>query len=165
MPKIFQKIDKLTNSIVNIVTGDSFDTEVIEVNTTELKKLKGWNFNWFLESQKANTFKLTIKNNTNVIQGLISLIDGDDHIFVNLVEVAPFNYGKNKMYQGVLGNLFAFACKNSFEYGYDGFVAFESKTNLFEHYSKSLNAIKITKTRMAIDTKSANYLVKTYYNK
>lgn len=44
------EIDKLTNSIQNIITGDSFTTEVILVNSiSELKvvlKKNGWQFNW-----------------------------------------------------------------------------------------------------------------------
>jgi len=41
-------IDKLTNSIENIQTGDSFPTEISLLNVSELKaiiKKNGWNFN------------------------------------------------------------------------------------------------------------------------
>lgn len=166
MAKISQTIDRLTNSIVNIVTGDSFDTEVNEVKKSELKNLqKAWKFNWYDEYSKGTVYKLTIKENLNIIQGLICLIDGKDHIFISLLESSPFNFGKNKMYEGVPGNLVAFACKLSFEKGYEGYVAFEPKTNLFDHYSKTLKAVKITSKRMAIDTNAANYLVKTYFKK
>jgi hypothetical protein len=34
-----------------------------------------------------------------------------DHVFMHLVESAPFNKGKTKLYSGVPGNLVAFACK------------------------------------------------------
>jgi hypothetical protein len=43
--------------------------------------------------------------------------DKGDHIFVNLIENAPFNIGKKKLYEGVPGNLFAFACKLSWIMG------------------------------------------------
>jgi len=47
MPKISQQIDKLTNSIVNRITGESFATDVIELKREELKTLKrGWKFDW-----------------------------------------------------------------------------------------------------------------------
>ena len=39
----------------------------------------------------------------------MSFEDKGDHIFINLVENAPFNIGKKKLYEGVPGNLFAFA--------------------------------------------------------
>jgi len=41
------EIDKLTNSIVNTVSGDSFSTEILEVTKTDLKnviKINGWLF-------------------------------------------------------------------------------------------------------------------------
>jgi len=129
MAKISQKIDSLTNSIVNIVTGDSFDTDVTKVEKSELKTLKkAWKFDWYKEFSQGTVFKLTIKDNPNIIQGLMSLIDGKDHVFMRLIESAPFNQGKNKMYEGVPGNLVAYACKLAFDNGYDGYVAFEPKT-------------------------------------
>ena len=53
-----------------------------------------------------------------------------------LIESNIFNRGAKKIYLGVPGNLVAFACKVSFENGYDGYVSFESKTKLKEHYQK-----------------------------
>jgi hypothetical protein len=50
------EIDKLTNSILNTISGDSFPTDVHPVTKADLKnmtKAKGWLFNW------ANEFKLT----------------------------------------------------------------------------------------------------------
>jgi len=41
-------IDKLTNSIENVITGDSFATEISILTTSDLKlitKKKGWLFN------------------------------------------------------------------------------------------------------------------------
>jgi hypothetical protein len=42
-------VDKLTNSIENVVTGDSFATEISILTTADLKtvsKTKAWIFNW-----------------------------------------------------------------------------------------------------------------------
>jgi hypothetical protein len=42
-------IDRLTNSILNTVSGDSFQTEVIRLGKSDLKYIatsKEWNFNW-----------------------------------------------------------------------------------------------------------------------
>ena len=42
-------IDRLTNSIMNIISGDSFQTEVSLLTKNDLKiitKKNGWNFNW-----------------------------------------------------------------------------------------------------------------------
>ena len=48
---------------------------------------------------------------------------------MHLLENAPFNVGRNKMYEGVMGNLVAHACKLSFQRGYDGVVSFKLKQN------------------------------------
>ena len=48
------EIDKLTNSILNTITGDSFETEVIPVTKEDLKnvtKKNGW---LFLGHQKVS---------------------------------------------------------------------------------------------------------------
>ncbi|MDR1879466.1 MAG: hypothetical protein LBQ78_00860 [Tannerellaceae bacterium] len=107
-------IDKLTNSIENIFTGDSFQTEVIVATISDLKaitKKKGWQFNWKSEFMypERDIYKLTIVNNEHIIQGLVSLEVKSDHVFMHLIESAPFNKGKNKIYAGVPGNLVAFA--------------------------------------------------------
>lgn len=49
---------------------------------------------------------------------------------MNLLESAPFNLGKNKLYEDVPGNIVAYACKPPFQIGFEGFVAFTAKTNL-----------------------------------
>jgi len=72
-------IDRLTNSILNTVSGDSFQTEVIRVSKSDLKyitKNKGWNFNWKQEFDeiKKEVYKLTIVNNPNIIQGLLKIM-------------------------------------------------------------------------------------------
>jgi hypothetical protein len=132
------EIDKLTNSIENAVSGEVFDTLIIHV--TEIKQVKkaDWSFNWQtdIKDKTRSVFKLTTLNNQDIIHGLISLTDKGDHIFMDLIESAKFNKGKNKLYRGVAGNLVAFACKTSFEKGYDGVVSFVAKTQLIDHYSQ-----------------------------
>jgi hypothetical protein len=46
-----------------------------------------------------------------------------------LVESAPFNKGKTKLYSGIPGNLVAFACKLSFQRGHEGNVALSPNHN------------------------------------
>lgn len=80
------------------------------------------------------------------------------------LESASFNIGKNKLYEGVAGNLVAFACKLSFQYGFDGFVAFTAKTKLIEHYQVALGAYHFGAHRMIIETHAAKQLVEKYFN-
>ena len=161
-------IDKLTNSIQNTITGDSFPTEVSRLTLKDLKtvtKKNGWNFDWKkeLDDHRKDVYKLTIVNNPSVIQGLVSFSMESDHVFMDLLENAPFNLGKAKMYDGVAGNLVAYVCKVSFQHGFEGFVAFMAKTKLIEHYTNTLGAFHIGSHRMIIPNHSSKILVEKYF--
>ena len=161
-------IDKLTNSIQNTISGDSFTTEVSHLTKADLKqvtKKNGWNFNWKQEFDNnfREVYKLTIQNNPTIIQGLLSFSVKHDHIYMELVESAPFNLGRNKLYEGVPGNLVAFACKVSYQHGFDGFISFTAKTKLIEHYEKSLGAYHFGNHLMIIPTKVAQHLIDKYF--
>lgn len=161
-------IDKLTNSIENVLTGDSFATEISILKTTDLKtvsKKNKWQFNWKEEFYRPerDVYKLTIVNNSTIIQGLISLEIKSDHVYMHLVESAPFNKGKTKVYSGVPGNLVAFACKLSFQRGHEGNVAFLSKSQLIEHYEKTLGAFHFGGRIMIIETSAALKLINKYF--
>lgn len=161
------EIDKLTRSIENAITGDIFKTEVLKVTSKDIKSLKksDWLFDWKAEANQAKktVYKLVIIDNPTIIQGLISLQDRGDHIFMPLIESNKFNKGVKKVYFGVPGNLVAFACKLSFDKGYGGYISFESKTTLIEHYQKALGAHVLFGNIMAIGTKEARILIQQYF--
>jgi len=162
------EIDKLTNSIQNTVSGDSFPTEVSRLTKADLKQLTkktSWAFNWKteLDDNAREVYKLTISNNPNIIQGLLSFTIEPDHIYMDLLESAPFNRGRNKLYEGVAGNLVAFACKVSFQNGFDGYLSFTAKTKLIDHYIKTLEAYHFGGHLMIINTIAANKLIDKYF--
>lgn len=162
------EVDKLTNSIENAKSGDSFPTEIsllTQPELTGLTKKKGWQFNWANELMEPSreVYKLTISNNPTIIQGLISLEVKPDHVYMHLLESAPFNIGKAKAYLGVPGNLVAFACKLSFQRGTEGYVSFLSKTRLIDHYKKTLGAIHLGGHTMVITTEIALKLTDKYF--
>ena len=164
------EVDKLTNSIENVVTGDSFATDVSIVTLSDLKnitKRNKWQFDWKFEYKQPEReiYKLTIVNNQQIIQGLVSLEIKSDHVYMHLVESAPFNKGKTKMYAGVPGNLVAFGCRLSFQRGYEGNISFFSKTQLVQHYIDSLGAMHVGGRIMIIDTIAALKLIDKYFAK
>jgi hypothetical protein len=163
------EIDELTNSIKNVISGDSFSTDISRITKVDLKnitKKDGWQFDWKLELKhpERDVYKLTIVNNQTIIQGLICLEVKSDHVFMHLVESAPFNKGKSKLYSGVPGNLVAFACKLSFQRGHEGNVAFISKTQLIDHYTESLGALHVGGRLMIIDSAVALNLINRYFS-
>lgn len=161
-------IDKLTNSIENVKTGDSFTTEIALLKTSELKainKKNGWNFDWNneIKQPEKDIYKLTITGNPSIIQGLISLEVKKDHVYMHLIESAPFNIGTAKVYLGIPGNLVAYACKLSFQRGGEGYVSFIAKTKLIDHYIRTLGAFHFGGHLMIITTESALKLIGKYF--
>ncbi|MEY2829384.1 MAG: hypothetical protein RIQ33_1242 [Bacteroidota bacterium] len=160
-------IDKLTNSIENISTGEIFDTEIVRLTLKDANQIKktDWQFDWSYEikDKTKEIYKLTTVNNPTIIQGLISIEDKQDHIFMHLIESAKFNKNKGKIYLGVPGNLVAYACKVSVDKGYQGFLAFDAKTSLIKHYQESLYATHFRGLRMFIETKAALRLISQYF--
>jgi hypothetical protein len=160
------KIDRLTESLKDRKTGENVATAFRRATARDVAKMQGWAFDWRHELKSNEVYKLILKNSPHEIQGLISLRDFGDHIWVNLAEAAPHNLGKTKRYIGVGGNLFAIAIKISFDKGYKGFIAFEAKTELITHYRKNLGAVQIGHSpRMIIESKAARKLYKKYFTK
>ncbi len=161
------EIDKLTNSIENLATGEVFDTEIVRLGESDIKQIKksDWRFNWHKEmkDKSKQVYKLTTVNNPTIIQGLISIEDKKDHIFMHLIESSKFNTGKSKVYVGVPGNLVAFACKVSVDKGYEGFLAFDAKSALIKHYEQTLLATHFRGLRMFIETSAAIKLISKYF--
>jgi len=163
------EIDKLTNSIENSVSGDIFDTDVFQLFSRDSKQINksDWLFKWHeqVKLKDRETYKLVIRDNPRIIQGLISLSDQGDHIYMHLIESAKFNKGKHKIYSGVPGNLVAFACKRSFDKGYEGYLAFDAKTLLIKHYQETLYATHYKGTKMMIETPAAIRLINQYFSR
>lgn len=162
------EIDGLTNSIENAISGDRFQTETSLLEKVDLRsitKKQGWVFDWSKEFRDSSSeiYKLTIVGNPNIIQGVVSIENKPDHIYLRLIENAPFNKSKGKMYIGVPGNLVAYVCKLSFQRGHEGNVSFQSKSQLVSHYEETLGAIHIGGRIMIIDSVAAVKLISKYY--
>ena len=163
------EIDKLTNSIENTLTGESYPTEVLPLSKGDLTKIKAektFGFDWGKENKRAKSvvYKLTTNLNPHVIHGLLSIEIRQGYVYMALIESAKFNRGKNKIYLGVPGNLVAFACKLAFEKGFDGAVSFYAKTRLIEHYKKTLYADHAGGQLMIMSQQAGKRLIDQYFN-
>jgi len=164
------EIDKITESIENAETGEAFDTLVLPVTKDDLKdvtKKNGWLFDWKFEYNQTETkrqvYKLVAEKEPQTIHGLVSLEKREGHVFMTLIESAPFNRGNTKKYLGVACNLTAYGCKLSLEYGFGGVIAFDAKTALISHYEKTLGAVRIGEKRMAVMEDKAMILLEKYF--
>ncbi len=137
----------------------------MKISDNKQVKKADWVFNWLGEIKQSDreVYKLVTLKNKNVIHGLTSLSDNNDHIFMHLIENSKINKGAGKLYKGVAANLVAFGCKLAFEKGYDGVISFVAKSKLVEHYKITLGAKQFSGNRMFIDTKEATELVKRYF--
>lgn len=168
-------IDALTNCLVVSATDEEVKThyKIIERTITkadveEMHK-EGWqsNFDWKKVQDEGNEIAELYVEGDDRVQGLIGFkhIKRDLYTFVPLAESAPWNIGSGGEYMGVGGHLFAIACKESWDVGNEGYVVFESKTDLVEHYIENLHAQIIgngTPVRMMLDPYAALHLIKKY---
>ena len=160
------EIDKVTSCLEEVKTGKIVATQYnkIDINEAFAKQLKTekWKFDW--SNTKGEVYQLTLTGN-RLIQGLVSLVDKGGYIYVELVESAPKNVGKNKIFDGVGAHLFAIAAEKSFCAGYEGYVALKPKTALVEHYKSKLGAVMMPNGDMHLDELASAILVKKYIKK
>jgi len=161
-------VDGLTKSIKCAATSERFETMVLPVTKTDLpaiSKKAGWLFDWEREfAAGAAIYKLVTVKEPKIIQGLVLFFEDEDHLFMRLLESAPFNVGKGKKYIGASGNLVAFGCLLSRQKGFQGVLAFDSKNKLMSHYEKTLGARRLNRSqRMYIGEPEADLLINTYF--
>jgi len=108
------------------------DFQIIKTSYHGLNK-----FEWS-EFKGQEVFKIFLKDDETIL-GLVHLIDHEDEatnaIEIALLEVSDENIGRNKKFENIGGCLIAYACRESFKRGHDGFVFLTPKTDLIEHYS------------------------------
>lgn len=130
---------------------------------------KHWTFDWTKEISNPDhhTYKLLIRGDTQ-IQGLISfeeIDEGEGYIYVRYLESASGNRGRNGEFR-IAPALLAYACKRSYDKGYDGFVCIYIKIDkALIRYYKSLGAEFIGNQRMILDSFASRRLIQLYLNK
>lgn len=135
-------IDCITPCLVERATGNVLKTELSTISLSDVKKLRGWNFDWTLPFKEGFTVKALKLSNSKQIEGLIAYkaVPTSCTVLVDIVESAPHNIGSNGKYDGVGGHLFAIAIDESFKQGFEGHIYFVAKTALIDYYSKELGA-------------------------
>ena len=145
------------------------DSEIVPVSKKLLPlKKEGWNFNWreLFKTEGSLFYKLSCRHTPELIEGIQMLsLFNNEMLFMNNIELAPKNIGTNKKYDNVAGSLLAFACRMSFEMGsgnYNGYLSFDSKTNLIELYQNKYGATLAMGNKMYFTPEAAKKLMKRY---
>ncbi len=145
------EIDELTPCLIDNVTGEIVETEVIRcVRASFLRKYNkttNWYTNWENLLEENEIYAVVIKGSVD-IQGLVAVRKDDNmkSAFVTWMVAAPHNNPEklrniSKRYNGVGGHLFAIAAQRSFEWGYDGAICgFAANRKLLEHYCNVFGA-------------------------
>jgi hypothetical protein len=161
------EIDVLSPCLIEVTTGKEVVTVYAKVTDkseiTGLQRL-GWSFDWVKEAKDCEIYKIMIQGDSK-IQGLVALRDDPKQmaVYARLIESAPHNRIPNKQYEGVGGHLTAIAVKRSADLGYGGYVYFDAKSELVEHYAKVLKATQIgSSARMFIDEVAAQFILGSY---
>jgi hypothetical protein len=124
-------------NVLHISSGKVLTVQIESITEEDYKQIKRsvYYFDWKREKEH-NVFKLSLLDDSHII-GLISLknIDSEERIEIRLLAVSKENRGRSKIFEGITGNLIAFACRDAINrYGSNGCVSLYPKTALRQHY-------------------------------
>ncbi len=126
---------------------------LVSKNKVKLPSINdGWRFNFSKHSKGKDyeSYILTTNKTPEIIEGcLIINTKTPFQVYMAFVEIAPHNKGNKKKYDSVAGCLIAFACRQSFINGKEGYLAFdvleekkENEIKLMALYSQKYNAVR-----------------------
>lgn len=146
-------------------TKQLIKAQIIKANVKDFPE--NWQFRWKkLYNKESMFYKIVLENSPEVLEGLLMVtLLNSEMMYLNNIEVAPHNYGKNGTYDFVAGCMFAFACNLSLIYAkgyYKGYLVFDSKTKLIEYYQQKYGAVLLSSQRMCIDKDMGIKLIKQY---
>ncbi len=161
--------------IIDCETNEEVRAKIIDVkNKNALPTITdGWRFNFRKNSKGkySKTYVITVDNTQDQIEGcLIIDIENQFQDYMAFVEVAPHNRGDHRKYDQVAGCLIAFACRQSFINGKEGYLAFdvleekeEDQMKLMELYSSKYHAERFGEsTTMIIFPEGSEKLIDEY---
>jgi len=146
-----------------VKTSEKKDVVIELVNNSDYKSItKGdYHFDWKLEKNNL-VYKLKFPDD-NEILGLMSLkiVSRDSRIEIVLLAASVKNTGKDKIYDGIAGNLIAFACRESMkQFGVMACVSLHPKTELKNYYMTQYGFLDAGRQIFLENTSLINLLTK-----
>ena len=157
-------IDRLTPCLIERKTTKIFSTTIEQIIPSPVD-YEGWNFDWSIPHENGYGVYALRLSGDNKTQGLVAtkIEQNNRTVHIDIIETAPHNLGHYGKFKGVGGHLFAFACKQANDNGYD-YIYFDSKTPLIKYYKKVLGAIQLgASQRMIIEDEAFINLLNAYY--
>ena len=151
-------------AVIERMTADDFKT--VKKDTVRFDS-----FNWN-KYKKQEVYKLRPTTDETIL-GIMCLVDhpgdGMNAIEIELLEVAADHRRGKKKLANIAGCLIAFACREAFKRGYEGWVFLIPKTYLLGHYSAKYGFTHIPLKSegrpegiMELNTSSSLRLIKKY---
>lgn len=164
--------------IIETATNAEIKSQIrlVTKNKSKLPSLNdGWRFNFSKHSKKRDfeTYILTTEKAPDTIEGcLIINAKSPYEVYMAFIEIAPHNKGDNKKYKRVAGCLIAYACRQSFIKGKEGYLAFdvkeeekENEIKLMKLYNQKYGAVRIdNSTTMIILPEGSEKLINEFLN-
>jgi hypothetical protein len=125
----------------DISNGEKFEAVIEPLTPNDFKAVKKDktrfdSFNWNVYKNKE-VYKIRLTMDETIL-GLMCLVDhpgeGINAVEIELLEVSADNRQRKKRLAHIAGCLIAFACRESFKRGYEGWVFLIPKTYLLDHY-------------------------------
>ncbi|MEM7572699.1 MAG: hypothetical protein AAF433_07355 [Bacteroidota bacterium] len=156
-------------NLKEVKSGEVIEALITEASKSDLPSKKdGWQFRWkkLGKTEGAQFYKLVTVEDPEVVEGMLMLtLINEEILYMNNIEVAPHNYGKDGKYDNIAGGLIAFGCYKSFEQGrnyYLGYLSFDSKTQLIELYQNKCGATFAMGQKMFFDPSAGKQLMQKY---
>jgi hypothetical protein len=134
----------------DITSGEKFEAVIEPMTAIDFKAVKKDksrfnSFNWN-KYKNQEVYKLRLATD-EIILGIMCLIDhpgeGINAVEIELLEVAADHRRGKKKLAHIAGCLIAFACREAFKRGYEGWVFLVPKTYLLGHYPAKYGFIHI----------------------
>lgn len=150
--------------LLHVLSNKEVEAEIDLLSQNEFYTIgesKRFEFDW-LSEMKHPVYKIYLVEN-GIPLGLIALADIqiELRININLIEVSSENIGRKKDYDKIAGCLLAFAAREAFKKGYEGFISLLPKTQLIDLYCSRYGFQQYGRY-LALEGASSFSLIQTY---
>ena len=126
-------------NIVDVSTKKEYAIQISRIDEVDLVTVNKDRYFFDWEKEKSyEVLKLTIERDKDIL-GLVSFesIDEEKRIHIRLLAASQENVGKDKIYDGIIGNLLAHVARLAvMKYAEWACISLRPKTQLAEHYIK-----------------------------
>ncbi len=151
-------------NIVDVSTKKIYAIQISRIDEADLATIscERYFFDWKKE-KSYEVLKLTIVNERDIL-GLVSFesIDEEKRMHIRLLAASQENVGKDKIYDGIVGNLLAYVAQQAvLKYAEWACISLRPKTQLAEHYIKKYK-MNITGVTLSLEVPEILELIERY---